>query len=295
MKVRIGVGVSGGALPAGGLGVLVDELDALGFDSLWLSEVLTTPVIDPLVGLAWAAARSPKLKLGTTMLLPGRNLLRLAKELASLDALSEGRLLVTFVPGLTTSPEREAIGVPPKERPALFEEVMPVLRRLWAGETVDHEGPSGCIHDVTLSPLPVQQPLEMWLGGMARGALERCGRLSDGWLPSLCSPAEAAAGREVIDEAAAGAGRMISPEHFGVSIGYSRTPLDPRTIEALAARSRGRDPVEMVPVGLPALRNLLERFVDVGFSKFVVRPMAVGGSWAAELDELAGAVGDLQT
>ena len=295
MKVRIGVGVSGSALPAGGLGALVDELDALGFDSLWLSEVLTTPVIDPLVGLAWAAARSPKLKLGTTMLLPGRNLLRLAKELASLDVLSEGRLLVTFVPGLTTSPEREAIGVPPKERPALFDEVMPLLRRLWAGETVHHEGPSGRIHDVTLSPLPVQQPLEMWLGGMARGALERCGRLSDGWLPSLCTPAEAAAGREVIDEAAAGAGRMISPEHFGVSIGYSRTPLDPRTVEALATRSRGRDPVEMVPVGLPALRDLLERFVDVGFSKFVVRPMATVGSWAAELDELAGAIGDLQT
>lgn len=295
MKVRIGVGVSGSALPAGGLGALVDELDALGFDSLWLSEVLTTPVIDPLVGLAWAAARSPKLKLGTTMLLPGRNLLRLAKELASLDVLSEGRLLVTFVPGLTTSPDREAIGVPPKERPALFDEVMPLLRRLWAGETVHHEGPSGRIHGVTLSPLPVQQPLEMWLGGMARGALERCGRLSDGWLPSLCTPAEAAAGREVIDEAAAGAGRMISPEHFGVSIGYSRTPLDPRTVEALATRSRGRDPVEMVPVGLPALRDLLERFVDVGFSKFVVRPMATVGSWAAELDELAGAIGDLQT
>src|SRR5450755_1138288 len=85
MEVRIGVGVSGSALPAGGLSMLVDELDALGFDSLWLSEVLTTPVLDPLVGLAWAAARSPKLKLGTPMLLPGRNPLRLAKALASLD------------------------------------------------------------------------------------------------------------------------------------------------------------------------------------------------------------------
>ncbi len=282
-------------MPAGGLGVLVDELDALGFDSLWLSEVLTTPVMDPLVGLAWAAARSPKLKLGTTMLLPGRNPLRLAKALASLDALSQGRLLVTFVPGLTMSPEREAIGVPPKERPALFDEVMPLLRRLWAGETVSHHGMSADLDDVTLSPLPVQQPLEMWLGGMARGALERCGRLSDGWLPSLCTPEEAAAGRRVIDDAAEAAGRAISPEHFGVSIGYSRTPLDDHTIQAMAARSRGRDPVPMVPVGMAALRDLLEGFIGVGFSKFVVRPMAVGVSWPAELDELASAVGDLQT
>ena len=164
MKVRIGVGVSGSALPAGGLGVLVDELDAAGFDSLWLSEVLTSPVMDPLVGLAWAAARSRKLKLGTTMLLPGRNPLRLAKALASLDVLSEGRLLVTFVPGLTIPPEREAIGVPPKERPARFDEVMPLLRRLWAGETVSHHGLSATLDEVTLSPLPVQQPLEGQLG-----------------------------------------------------------------------------------------------------------------------------------
>jgi probable F420-dependent oxidoreductase len=196
---------------------------------------------------------------------------------------------------LTISPEREAIGVPPKERPALFDEVMPLLRRLWAGETVSHHGAAADLEEVTLSPLPIQQPLEMWLGGMAPGALERCGRLSDGWLPSLCTPAEAAAGRLVIDEAAAAAGRTISPEHFGVSIGYSRTPLDQPTIQAMAARSRGRDPATMVPVGLPALRDLLEGFIGVGFSKFVVRPMAVERSWPAELDELAGAVGDLQT
>ncbi len=295
MKVRIGVGVGGMSLSSGGLGPLVDELEARGFDSLWLSEVLTAPVLDPLVGLAWAAARTPKLKLGTTMLLPGRNTVRLAKELASLDQLSGGRLLVTFVPGLTHPPERDAIGVPPAQRAAAIDEVVPLLRRLWAGETVSHQGLTGSFEDVTLAPLPVQQPLEMWLGGMTPAALRRCGLLSDGWLPSLCAPEEAAEGRRTIEEVATAAGRTISGEHFGVSLGYARAALDAATIRTLSTRSRGRDPVEMVPVGMAALRRLIERFLAVGFSKFVVRPMAAVASWPAELDELFNAVGDLQT
>ena len=293
MKIRIGVGAAGASSTPEALGELVTGLDELGFDSLWLSEVLTGPVLDPAVGLAWAAASNPRVKLGTTMLLPGRNVLRLAKQLASLDVLCRGRLLVTLVPGLTYAPEREAIGVDPKRRGAVIDEALPLLRRLWAGETVSHEGAAGSFHDVRLSPLPVQQPLEVWLGGTVPAALERCGRLSDGWLPSLCTPEEAAAGRVVIEEAAAKAGRSISGEHFGVSIGYAREPIDPATARMMTAR-RPRA-LELTPVGLPALRQLMKRFIGVGFSKFVVRPVAPPTSWRAELEALSAAVGDLQT
>ena len=207
MKIRIGVGAGNTASTPDALAELVTGLDDLGFDSLWLSEVLTAPVLDPVVGLAWAAANNPRLKLGTTMLLPGRHVVRLAKQLASLDVLSRGRLLVTLVPGLTYPPERDAVGVDPKRRGAFIDEALPLLRRLWAGETVSHDGPAGSFRDVKLSPLPVQQPLEVWLGGTVPAALERCGRLSDGWLPSLCTPEEAGDGRVVIEEAAARAGR----------------------------------------------------------------------------------------
>jgi probable F420-dependent oxidoreductase len=293
MKIRIGVGAAAAASRPDTLAELVTGLDELGFDSLWLSEVLTGPVIDPVVGLAWAAASNPRVKLGTTMLLPGRNVVRLAKQLASLDVLCNGRLLVTLVPGLTYAPERDAIGVDPKRRGAFIDEALPLVRRLWAGDTVSHDGVAGRFHDVTLSPLPLQQPLEVWLGGTAPAALERCGRLADGWLPSLCTPDEAAAGRLVIEDAAAGAGRSISREHFGVSIGYARAPIDPATARAMTAR-RPRA-VELTPVGLPALRQLLERFIAAGFSKFVVRPIAAPDSWRAELEALSAAVGDLQT
>src|SRR5690242_12472015 len=229
MKIRIGLGVASASSNPDTLGEIVAGLDELGFDSLWLSEVLTGPVLDPVVGLAWAAASNPRLKVGTTMLLPGRNVVRLAKQLASLDVLCKGRLLVTLVPGLTYAPERDAIGVEPKQRGAVIDEALPLLRRLWAGETVSHDGAVGRFHEVKLSPLPAQQPLEVWLGGTVPAALERCGRLSDGWLPSLCTPDEAAAGREVIEAAAARAGRSISNEHFGMSIGYAGGPIDPAT------------------------------------------------------------------
>ena len=163
---------------------------------------------------------------------------------------------------------------------------------------------------VSLARRPVQDPLEAWLGGMAPAALRRCGRMADGWLPSLCTPASASAGRQVIEAAAAGAGRAISDEHFGVSIGYAHRPLRPAAAAAMAARSRGGDPSELVPVGWDATRRLLETFVAVGwdatrrlletfvavgFSKFVLHPIEAPDDWAAELAAMGEAVGDLQT
>jgi len=295
VKVRIGVGMGTlGGDPAELCG-LVDDLDDLGFDSVWLPEVLTAPTLDPLAALAFAAAHNPRLKLGTTMLLPGRNVVRVAKQLATLDRLSAGRLLVTFVPGLAQAPESGAVGVAPKEKGPWMDEAFPLVRRLWAGETVDHRGPVGEFESVTLSPLPAQEPLEFWTGGMLTAALVRCGRYADGWLPSSCTPDEVAAGRAVIDEAASEAGREISREHFGVSLAYAPGPLDDKLVAALGRARKGVDPKTVVPAGLDGLRRFLEAFLEVGFSKFVVRPLARPDSWRTELETLADAVGDLQT
>jgi len=295
VKVRIGIGTGSAGLEAAALGALADDLAELGFDSLWLPEVLSVPGFDPLVALAWAGAHRPGLKLGTTMLLPGRNLVRAAKQIATLDVLSGGRFLVTFVPGLPRGPERSAVGVPPERRGVAMEEALPVLRRLWAGETVTYHGPAGDLDEVSVTPRPVQEPFDVWFGGSARAALERCGRIGDGWLPAMCTPEEVAAGRRVVDQAAGAAGRAISPEHFGVSLGYARGALDDATAAALSTRARGRPVETLVPVGLTALRERMEQFIDVGFSKFVVRPLVAPVRWRDELESLADAVGDLQT
>lgn len=293
MKIRIGVGT--GADVAGGdaLGDLVVRLEERGFDSLWLSEILTAPVGDPLTGLAFAAGRVRRLKLGTTMVLPGRNPVRLAKQLASLDRLSGGRLLVTFVLGLHRPAELAALGVDAEARGRHVDELMPLLRRLWVEDDVEHHGERWTLPGVRVDPKPVQQPLEMWLGGTARSALVRTGRLADGWLPSLCTPEAAAAGRALVEQSAAEAGRVISPEHFGVSVAYAHDELPP----GFERRLGGRRPVDptLVPVGMDGLRRLLERYIAVGFSKFVVRPLAPPASWPAELDLLARSVVALQT
>jgi probable F420-dependent oxidoreductase len=297
MKIRIGIGAGGGDLDPEVMVALAGAVADFGFDSLWLSEVLSRPGPDPLVGLAWASGACPRLKIGTTMLLPGRNLIWLAKAIATLDCLSRGRFLLTFVPGLTMGGERKAIGIAPSERGALMDEALPVLRRLWAGESVSHDGPAGSFTDVSVSPRPAQDPFDVWLGGSAPAALDRCGRLGDGWIPSLCTPAEAAAGKRVIDQVAAEHGRAISPEHFGISLSYAPpgTDFSAEPVAALVRRAKGRPLGQMIPVGIDGLRALIDSFLEVGFSKFIVRPLTPPEDWRPELERLAAGVADMQT
>jgi probable F420-dependent oxidoreductase len=297
MKVRVGISAGGETLGPDAVIALGRGIARTGFDSLWLPEVLTRPGPDPLVGLAWASGACPGLKIGTTMLLPGRNLVWLAKAVATLDLLSGGRFLLTFVPGLALGAEHSAIGIPTATRGEQMDDALPVLRRLWAGEVVSHDGPAGSFSDVTVSPQPVQDPFDVWLGGNVPAALERCGRLGDGWIPAFCTPDDAAAGKSVIDQVAAEHGRSISPEHFGISLAYAPEGTDVSALASspLARRARGRPLEQIVPVGRSGLRSMMERFLEVGFSKFIVRPMAPPDGWRPVLENLAAAVGDLQT
>jgi len=297
VKIRIGISGGGESLGPEAMVALAKGITETGFDSLWLPEVLSRPGPDPLVGLAWVSGACPRLKIGTTMLLPGRNLVWLAKAVATLDVLSGGRFLLTFVPGLDIGGERSAIGIPTAERGVLMDDALPVLRRFWAGEAVSHEGPSGSFAEVSVSPRPAQDPFDVWLGGNVPAALERCGRLADGWIPAFCTPTDAADGKAVIDRVAAEHGRAISPEHFGVSLAYAPEGTDVSALASspLARRARGRPLEQIIPVGLTGLRAMLEQFLEVGFSKFIVRPTAPPGGWRNELELLADAVGGLQT
>jgi alkanesulfonate monooxygenase SsuD/methylene tetrahydromethanopterin reductase-like flavin-dependent oxidoreductase (luciferase family) len=160
---------------------------------------------------------------------------------------------------------------------------------------VTHQGPRLCYQGLTVRPRPLQNPLEVWLGGTAKSALRRAGRLSDGWLPSLCTPAEAAAGRTAIEAAAAEVGRHVDPEHFGISLAYAREAISAAQAARIAKRRPELDPATVIPVGMTGLHEMLQRYIDVGFSKFVLRPGDTPQSWSTELDELAAGVLSLQT
>jgi probable F420-dependent oxidoreductase len=298
MKVRIGVGLGTGtaAADAGRFTALVDGLERRGFDSLWLSERLTGTAPDPLVALAVAAGRTRALKLGTSVLVvPGRNPVVLAKELASLDRLSGGRLLPGLGLGAPVPAEHRAFGVDRRARAGLFDEAVTLIRRLWTEDDVHHDGEHFRVDGVTLRPRPVQQPVDVWLGGTAPSELRRTGRLGDGWLPSFTVPAEVEAGWATITAEAARHERAIDPEHLGVLVTYTHGPLPDALAEVVTARRPGLDPRQVVAEGVAALRRQLERFIAAGASKFVVVPVAEPEDWDAELAELADTVLPLET
>lgn len=298
MKVRIALAANAAGWSGEQLRDLSRHVEALGFDSLWFPERATAPLPDPVAALGFVAGATTRLKLGPSVLVvPGRNPALLAGALASLDRLSGGRLLLAVGLGIPDRHEQAAFGVERGERAALFDEVVPLLRRFWAGEEVTHHGPRYTYDGLRVEPTPVQSPLELWLGGRARSELRRAGRLGDGWLPSYTTPAQAAEGRVVVEAAATEAGRAIDGEHYGALVPYARAELPEPLVELLVRRGIAEDPAAVVPVGLDALRSLLEGFIDEGFSKLVVQapgdvaPEELPG----ELTRLAEATLDLQT
>jgi probable F420-dependent oxidoreductase len=292
VKVRIGIGfggVSGEALSG-----LVKKLAQLDVDSLWLSEQVSTTAVEPMMGMAWALARTNRLKVGTAVsVLPGRNPVVYAKQLASLAALAPRRVLPVVGLGPAAPTERTAFPVPPGRRGDVFDEALVVVRRLLAEPSVTHHGEFFHLDAITIGDRP-ERPLDLWLGGGGPKALRRVGRYGDGWLPSFITPAEAAAGRAVVNEAAAAAGRAIDQEHFGVSM---RVALDSPLPDLTAIRARRPevDPADYLPVGWHAIRTKIEEFVEAGFSKFVLYPAVRPADLPAFLDTFATEVKPLET
>ena len=297
MKVRFAVssGLSKGDLE--GFAVDVTEIEAIGFDTVWLSDVPLGGTVDPIVGLAFAAGVTTTLKLGANIVPIGRNPLTLAKSLAQLDRLSHGRLLLAFVVGLDQPGERAALGAIGLNRGRLLEEVTPMLRSWWAGEPVSHRGELGHyrFEEVDSPIASLQQPLEVWFGGSGPAALARAGRLADGWLGSAMSTDEARAARERIEEAAQQSDRTIDPEHFGLSIPYAAEPPGARTVEQLRRRRPDAELTDLLAVGPQQLRRLIGTHIDAGLSKFVVRPVDGHEDRRRTLSQLADVLLPLQT
>lgn len=297
-KVRIGVGLVGArSLPELGpeFDELVEALDKSAVDSLWLADLASKPVIDPMVGSTWAAARTERLKLGTGVtVLPGRNPMLLAAELASLAVLAPKRILPVF--GIrAASPEDRQLHPVPGRLAAVFEESLEVLRRLLTEESVTHHGEFFSLDDATIVPRP-PHPLDLWLGGRADAGLRRVGRFADGWLASFLTPAETARGRSVIEQAAHDAGRTIDDDHYGTNIWVALpgTDLD-AALERATVQRPDVDPRDIVGVGWDGAAELIRRHVEGGLTKFVVRPSAPVPDWFAYLDQFSAELGPLES
>jgi len=295
VKIRVGYGL-GNLRPLDGerLGAFAEAIEAHGFDSLWLSERISGPAPDPLLGLTFAAARTSRIKLGTSVqVLPGRSPARLAKAWATLDVLSGGRALPAFGLGIAQPVEQQAFGVARGDRAPIFDEALPLMRRLWEEDAVDHDGEHFHYEAMSVLPKPTKR-LDVWLGGKAPSELRRVGKLGDGWLASFSSPEDCKAGREAIEHAAAAAGRTIDDDHYGAMVFYTHDEIPERLMQLLASRNPGADPNDLVAHGWPAVRELCERYVAVGFTKLVLVPFTEPADWSDELAAGAHAVLPIQ-
>jgi probable F420-dependent oxidoreductase len=274
VKIRFGVGLGADTAPDQLAGV-VDHLETSGVDSLWFSELVYSPAVDPVVGMAYTLARTTRLKAGTSVaVLPGRHPVLVAKQLASLAAVAPKRVLPVFGLRSAIPAEREAFVVPEGERAAVFDEALRVLRSALVDDSATYTGRYFTVNGAAVAPRPVP-PLDIWVGGSAPAAFRRIGTLADGWLGSFLTPAEARAGREAIERAAEQAGRRIEPDHFGISLALVEGADGelPAELAAAARRRRpGVDPGALIAAGWDQLHRQLDAYIDAGLTKFVIRP-----------------------
>ena len=192
---------------------LVGLVDRCGYDSMWVGDhvAFTIAIFDPLLQLAQAAVMSRRLVFGTDVfLLPLRHPTPIAKQVSTLDHLTEGRFIFGVGVGGEFPKEYEACGVPLNERGARLSESLTIMRKLWTGESVSHAGKFFTFEGVKMQP-PPRQPggPPIWCGGRADPALRRIGRMTDGWMSYVVTPDMYRQGLEKIATAATEASRTF--------------------------------------------------------------------------------------
>lgn len=239
----------------------------LGYDSLWVADHVVlpsprvdsspldpdVPVLDPLIALAHLAAHTERIALGTGIIvLPQRNPLVLAKQLASVDVLSQGRLIFGMAVGYL-EPELRALGVPLEERGTRADEHLAAMRSLWHDDKPAFHGRHVNFEGVDAHPRPVQRPVPVVTGGHSRAALQRAARHADGWYGWMLGRRAAAETIPRLRALTEEAGR--EPVHISVS--------PPELPDAEFVRAYGDLGVDRLivipPMGVPL--DDLERFV----------------------------------
>jgi probable F420-dependent oxidoreductase len=283
MSIRIGMGVAGFQFSSpDAFFRWVDLCEGSQVDSIWFSErlVSTAPTLEPMVAMAAVAGRTRRLKFGmNAIVLPFRDPLVLAKECATLDFLSGGRLLPAFGVGGETAPEFHATGRQAEGRGSYSDEMLDVMTRLWTEENVTYRGKHFQYEGVSIAPRPVQRPLPCWIGGSSPAAIRRTAKLGTGWLGGIQTPAQCAPVVAAIKKAAVEAGRTIDDDHYGAGFTFRFGTWEEPIVER-AATQFGRipglgDPRAYLAVGNS--RDIARRageYVEAGISKFVLRPIA---------------------
>ena len=285
MSVAVGLGLM--EFPFAGAGDYwrwVDLCEAGGVDSLWQTDRLVSrqPILECMAAMAALAGRTRRLRFGMNVVsLALRDPVLLAKQCATIDVLSEGRLLPAFGIGSPLGPEWKALDIDTKTRGRRTDESLEIIARLWREESVDFAGKHYRLNGASISPKPVQPDLPMWIGGSSDAAIRRTARYGTGWQGGGETPDDAGPGRRRDQE-----GRCPRPAARSTRIITARAS---RSISARRRRRRvGRwRPTPSAPAAIPARISrsatqtaILERvaeYVAGGVEKFILRPVGDGG------------------
>jgi probable F420-dependent oxidoreductase len=276
MKIGMNTRVSSRSLD---VAVVAQKAEALGFESLWLPEHGVMPVQvttryqgsadgniplsmsdigDPFIGLARASAVTKTLKLGTGIcLVPEHNPLLLAKEIATLDHVSNGRFLFGIGAGWLRE-ETEIMGGNFPQRWSQTGEAILAMKELWTKDEAQFHGKFYDFPPVKSSPKPHQKPHPpIFLGGSAQNVFKRVVAWGDGWMPTRATPEDVKTGRATLDKLATAAGRI-------------------------------RDSIDITVYGEDCDPEMLKRFEDAGADRVIVRLQTTEGDAAlAELERMA--------
>jgi probable F420-dependent oxidoreductase len=279
----VGIGLGCAEFPFSGASAYwrwIDMCEAGGVDSIWQTDRIVSrqPFLESMTTMAALAGRTRRLKFGMNVVsLAFRDPVLLAKQCATIDVLSEGRLLPAFGIGSPLGPEWEALGMDTKTRGRKTDECLEIIRRLWREESVDFSGAFYKLKGAAILPKPVQRDLPMWIGGSTEAAIRRTARFGTGWQAGGDPPAEAGRVVAAIKAAAREAGRSIDDDHYGAGFafhfGKPDAPAVAKAMDAYAKRA-GRDATHAFAIGdTETILARLAEYVDAGVSKFILRPL----------------------
>src|ERR1700731_4597780 len=247
----VGIGLGCAEFPFSGAAAYwrwIDMCEAGGVDSIWQTDRIVgrQPFLESMTTMAALAGRTGRIRFGMNVVsLAFRDPVLLAKQCATIDVLSDGRLLPAFGIGSPLAPEWRTLNLDTTTRGRKTDEGLEIIRRLGREDEVDFEGVHYHLSGASIAPKPIQPDLPMWIGGSSEAAIRGTARIGTGWQAGPQTPQQGAEGVAAIKAACAEEGRAIDDDHYGAGIPYRfGRPDDPALVPLFEAYKKrtGRDP-----------------------------------------------------
>ena len=271
----------------------VDRCEAGGVDSIWQTDRLVSKeaMLECMSTMAALAGHTEKIRFGMNVAsIALRDPLLTAKQCATIDFLSDGRLLPAFGLGSALAKDYVATGTQTKRRGKKADEALDLVARLWTENDVNFDGEFFQYEAASISPKPANPGIPLWIGGSSEIAMRRTAKYGTGWLGGIDTPEQAKLVVDGIKSALLETGRSIDEDHYGASFlfrfGSPEDDVVTTTAKGLAARLKQSPDRYLVAGDAKAMIGRIREFIDAGCQKFVMLPMANGTTEVMEQTRL---------